>query len=72
MRKKSRICGVLYDKSHDIVEPHQLFNTWCGNPIDLVIGAHIAKRVDVSVLNIVSKLGDMFKSSLSEVEKKRG
>jgi 4-aminobutyrate aminotransferase-like enzyme len=58
---------VLYNKKHGDVEPHQLFNTWCGNPSDLIIGRHIVSQINSDLLCTIATLGNRLKQNIQSV-----
>ena len=65
--KKSRQCGVLFPaKYSEFITPNQIFNTWCGNPIDLIVGNKILSKIDNTLLTQVRNNGRMFKYMFDE------
>ena len=61
--KKSRVCGVLFPKEYDeFIEPHQIYNTWCGNPIELIVGNKILNDTNDSLLKNITNNGYIFKN----------
>ena len=68
--KKSRQCGVLFpEKYSEMFEPHQIFNTWCGHPIDLIVGQKILSKITPEVLNNVEANGLLFKNIFDKENK---
>ena len=69
--KKSRTCGLLFNTQHSILESHQLFNTWCGSGIDLIIGNHIASKINENLLKGVRENSKKFKKRFEEEIKEK-